>query len=201
MKKTPTTQMKKPKLLRKSRLLTAFDTETTGLIENITVKDDKLPEVIEFYGCLLDVDSGKIIEELDLLIKPTIAKKLPDDPNWKVPITWDMLKDKKSFDRHYIDIKMILEKAPIVVAHNAAFDKEVIDVEVSRVDGNINWPFVMCTVEQTMHLKGYRLSLTALHELLFNEAFPDAHRASIDVKAMCRCIVELIKREEIIYHG
>lgn len=178
-----------------------FDTETTGLIENVTVKDDKLPEVIDFYGCLLDVDSGRVLEEIDVLIKPTIAKKLPEKIVEITGITDEMLKDCKQFKDHSGAIFDLLEnKAPVVAAHNAAFDKEVIDVEASRLGLEIEWPFVMCTVEQTMHMKGYRLGLSALHELLFGETFADAHRAKVDVTAMCRCVVELIKREEIVYH-
>lgn len=181
--------------------MTVFDTETTGLIENVTVKDNKLPEIIDFYGCVLDVDSGKVLDELDLLIKPTISKKLPEEIVNITHITDEMLKDKKPFSFHHHEIREIIEQSPIVAAHNAAYDKEMIDIEYHRLDQVINWKFVLCTVEQTMHLKGFRLSLSALHELLFNEAFADAHRAKMDVQATCRCIVELIKREEIIYHG
>lgn len=179
-----------------------LDTETTGLIENVTVKDDKLPEVIDFYGCVLDVDTGKIHDELDILIKPTIAKKLPQETIDITHITDDMLVNKEIFAEHSDEIFSLIEnKAPVVAAHNAAYDKEVLDIEAHRLNYGIAWPFVMCTVEQTMHLKGYRLSLSTLHELLFNETFVDAHRAKTDVQALCRCIVELIKREEIIYHG
>lgn len=180
--------------------MTVLDTETTGLIENVTVKDDKLPEVIDFYGCLLDVDTGKVLEEVDLLIKPTIAKKLPEEIVNITHITDEMLKGKKLFSMHADEIRTLIEKAPVATAHNAAYDKEVLDIEFNRLDQTINWKFVMCTVEQTMHLKGFRLSLSALHELLFNEAFADAHRAKTDVHALCRCVVELIKREEVIYH-
>lgn len=176
-----------------------FDTETTGLIENVTVKDDKLPEVIDFYGCLFDVDTGKIVDELDILIKPTIAKKLPQETIDITHITDDMLKDKKQFSHWHKNIQIFINTAPVVAAHNAAYDKEVLDIEYNRLDQTIKWPRIICTVEQTMHLKGYRLSLSALHELLFNESFVDAHRAKTDVQAMVRCIVELIKREEIIY--
>lgn len=176
-----------------------LDTETTGLIENVTVKDKMLPEVIDFYGCVLDVDTGKIEDELDILIKPTIAKKLPEEIVNITHITDDMLKGKEQFKHWHMPIRDIIERSPCAAAHNAAYDKEVLDVEYNRLSQTIGWPRVICTVEQTMHLKGYRLSLSALHELLFNETFVDAHRAKTDVQALCRCIVELIKREEIIY--
>ena len=40
-----------------------FDTETTGLVKNRTIKLDDQPEVIEFYGALVDLSKkgGKIL--------------------------------------------------------------------------------------------------------------------------------------------
>lgn len=175
-----------------------FDTETTGLIENVTVKDEKLPEIIDFYGGLFDVDTGKIVDEVDILIKPTIAKKLPEETVDITGIDDNMLKSKKQFSAYAPLIKRMIEHAPIVIAHNAAYDKEMLDLEFNRLDQKIKWPRVLCTVEQTMHLKGYRLNLTALHEHLFGEGFPEAHRARTDVTAMIRCIVELVKRGELL---
>jgi hypothetical protein len=52
-------------------------------------------------------------------------------------------------------------------------------------------------VECTEHFYGYRLSLTNLHKHLFNEGFPEAHRARNDVEALCRCVVKLIEMGEI----
>lgn len=197
MRKAPKANSKQ---LRKGaqRLMLGFDTETTGLIENVTVKDDKLPEVIDFYGCLFDIDTGKIVDEVDLLIRPTIAKKLPEETIEITGIDDAMLKGKKQFKDVADSIAALIQKAPIVAAHNAAYDKEVLDIEFSRVGGGIDWPRIICTVEQTMHFKGHRLSLTALHEHLFGEAFQDAHRARTDVTAMVRCIVELVKRGELL---
>lgn len=182
--------------IKKANLALAFDTETTGLIENVTVKDKVLPEVIDFYGCIFDMNTGRIIEELDILIKP--SRSISEEITNITGITEDMVKGKKSFKQNAKAIKAIIEKAPMAIAHNAAFDKEMLNIEMERAKEKIEWPRVLCTVEQTMHLKGYRLSLTALHELLFGEGFPDAHRAKVDVLAQVKCIVELMKRGEFI---
>ncbi len=53
---------------------------------------------------------------------------------------------------------------------------------------------LICTVESTEHIKGFRLTLTKLHEHLFGEAFPSAHRAENDVRPLTRCFIELYNR-------
>jgi len=50
-------------------------------------------------------------------------------------------------------------------------------------------------VEQTQHLKGHRLSLGDLHDLLLGERFSGAHRARADVMALARCVSEMIRRD------
>jgi DNA polymerase III alpha subunit (gram-positive type) len=177
------------------RVAVAFDTETTGLIDNQTIKIDKLPEVIEFYGCLFNLEDGAILEELDYLIKPKGSLNL--EITKLKTINEDMVKDELPFTAYAKSIKSLLEKAPLVIGHNLSFDKEIIDVEMKRLGMNIDWPRGICTVEQTVYLKGFRLSLSALHELLFGEAFEGAHRAKVDVMATVRCACELYKRGDL----
>jgi len=156
-----------------------FDTETSGLIDNRTLPDAKLPEIIEFYGCLADLSTGEVLSEVDLLIKP--ARAISDEITRITGLTNADLVD-----------------APAFIAHNASYDVEMVNIEFDRIRSPIIWPRkVICTVEATLPLKGHRLSLQALHELLFGEQFPAAHRARNDVKALLRCCVELYKRAEI----
>lgn len=173
-----------------------FDTETTGLIENMTTPEKKQPEIIEFYGALIDMDTGEMIDEIDELIKPT--RPASEEITKITGITNEMLEGRPSFRALSGRIKSLIEKAPAVVAHNLSFDMEMVDVEMNRLGDRIAWPRLrICTVEQTIHLKGFRLNLTALHEHLFGERFPEAHRAKNDVLALIRCALELRKRDEI----
>lgn len=172
-----------------------FDTETTGLIENRTVKDKWLPEVIDFYAVVFDMDTGEVLDELDLFIKP--SREIGQDITDITHITNEMVADAPSFKEVAADIKSILESSKLVIGHNISFDKEMIDIEMARIGMNVNWPRTMCTVEQTIHLKGFRLNLTSLHEHLFGEPFPDAHRAYVDAQAMAKCVIELRKRGEL----
>jgi DNA polymerase III epsilon subunit-like protein len=179
-----------------------LDTETTGLVENRTIKVERLPEIIEFYGALVDLGTGIIQEELDTLIKPTIPlKDKPDFGSKKTiteitGITNEMLANSPTFKVYAPKLKVFLESAPNIIAHNATFDQEMLAIEFARVNVPIKWPRVICSVEQTIHLKGKRLTLSDLHAHLFGEKFADAHRAKVDVQALIRCCVELAKREE-----
>lgn len=173
----------------------AFDTETTGLVENRTVKDERLPEIIEFYGCEFNLKTGKIGKEINLLIKP--RKAISVEITTITGITNEMVAKAPPFSHVSNDIKRMIEAQPLILAHNLSYDKEMVTIEMDRLQKKVIWPKGLCTVEQTIHLKGFRLSLTNLHEYLFGEPFSGAHRAKVDVAAMVRCCVELHKRGEL----
>lgn len=174
-----------------------FDTETSGLIINHTLTLDKQPSVIEYFGHTVDLATGEITDELNIMIKPAeypmTAKTIKDT---KTRLSNEMLAECFLFSYHAKVIREQIESAPIVIAHNASFDKEMIDIEYERLkEPPLKWPRArICTVEQTCHLLSRRLSLTDLHGLLFGEGFPEAHRAKADVEALTRCAVEMFKR-------
>lgn len=172
-----------------------FDTETTGLIDNHSLKLDRQAEVIEFYGCLTDLATGEIEKEFSQLIKP--RNPASEEITKITGITNEMLEGQPPFSKVAPSIKAFLESAPFIIAHNLSFDKEILDIEFERLQKTIAWPRGLCTVEQTLHLRGYRLSLQALYEYLFNEPFKDAHRAGADVKALLRITVELFRTGDI----
>jgi len=172
-----------------------FDTETTGLIDSHLIPLKRQPHVIEFYGCVADLATGEVQQELDLLIKPPVPVSAEitritglDDAS---------LKDAPAFFEAASSIFSMVESAPLVLAHNLSFDREMLDLEADRLSRKIAWPRLLCTVEATVHIKGFRLNLTGLHEHLFGEGFPAAHRAKNDVMAMLRCAVELHRLGEI----
>jgi DNA polymerase-3 subunit alpha len=176
-------------------LAVAFDTETSGLIYNQTIKIEMQPEVIEFYGCLFDLRNGKIKDEYECLIKPVNGLKL-DETKLKT-INDEMMMGKLTFIHHAQKIKQLIEKGPLVIGHNISFDIEMINVEMKRCQLQVDWPEAICTVEQSIHLKGYCLKLADLYQLLFNEKFNDAHRAKPDVMATIRVAVELFNRGDL----
>jgi DNA polymerase III subunit epsilon len=171
------------------------DTETSDLIANRSKKLERQPHMIEFYGCLHNLASNEPLGEFETLIKPPI--KISATTTKITKITPEMLEDAPPFADVADRIADMISAAPLVIAHNASFDQEMIDIEFERLGRKITWPKLLCTVEATVHLKGFRLSLTALHEMLFGKTFPEAHRAKQDVEALTRCCVELHKRGEI----
>lgn len=184
-------------------IILAFDTETTGLMYNHTIKSDKQPFVIEFYGCTVNLMTGEQLSELHTLVKPPML--LPDKPPFgekKTPtqitgITNEMLADAPQFHKAADRIFKFIQDAPLVAAHNLAFDKEILDVEAERINFRIAWPPGICTVEQTIHLKGRRLALKELHEHLFDEKMAEAHRAKADVQSLVRCLIKMYEQDMI----
>ena len=173
-----------------------FDTETTGLIPNGLLSLDKQPEVIEFYGCRVDLMTGAVDEELDILIKPRL--KISDEITKITGIDNDMVASSLPFVAHADAISNLIHGSDMVIAHNLSYDKEMIDIEFRRLGKTITWPEGRCTVEQTVHFKGHRLTLSDLHQFLFEKPFKGAHRAKVDVEALTRCCVELVKNGELL---
>lgn len=177
-------------------MMLVFDTETDGLVENMTTRFERQPSVIEFCGIDIDPFTGDIKRELDILIKPLTP--IPAEITKMNNITNEMVANAPKFFDVATEIRDFIEASDIVVAHNASFDRDMIDLEMMKLGrSKIAWPHLICTVEATVHITGFRLSLSALHEYLFGEKFTGAHRARADVEALARCVVELRKRGEI----
>lgn len=172
-----------------------FDTETNGLVKTQLLPLTKQPSIIEFYGCLADLETGEIIEEIDQLIKP--PGEISEEITRITGLDAASVAGAPIFADQADRLRAFIEQAPLIIAHNASFDREMIDVEFERLGQTLAWPRVICTVEQTIHLVGYRLNLSALYQHLFGEAFPNAHRAKNDVIALLRCCVELHRLGEI----
>lgn len=172
-----------------------IDTETSGLISNHSIKLDKQPEVIEYFGVLTNLATGERLSEFESLIKPKnpVSQEIIEITG----IDNEMLKDAPPFAAVADAIQRQIENAPVVIAQNMSFDAEMIDTEFERLGKILKWPRKICTVESTLFLKGYRLKQMQLYELLFNETFKDAHRARPDCEALERICVELFARGEL----
>ncbi len=173
-----------------------MDFETSGLCDNHSTPLDKQPSAIELYMCEVDMDSGEVLREFDSLFKP--PQSVSDEIIRITGIDNEMLKDAPAFAEKANEAFAFIESSEVICAHNLSFDREIFVLEADRLGRIIQWPKrLICTVEATIHYKGYRLSLAALHELLFKERFPEAHRAKNDVMALVRCAIELNKRGDV----
>lgn len=173
-----------------------FDTETTGLIRNRSIPLEKQPEVVEFYASVWDLKKGKRLKEINFLFKP--SRPMDQEVIRIHGITNEMVADAPAFAARAGVIKSFIEKeAPVIIAHNIKFDVDMMDLEYRRLGQMLKWPRKICTVEQTQHIKGFRMNLSALHEHLTGEKFEGAHRAKVDVEALARCACKLFAMEMV----
>lgn len=178
-----------------------FDNETSGLLKPSLSDISLQPYVWQFFS----IDDND--DELEIFIKPPIAippecipKSVARDKIKKAAVAKEItqkISNCPSFGDVADRIKDNIESCDELFAHHAAFDKQMIDVEMQRVGKKVDWPRVRCSIEETEYLKGYRLNLTALHEFLFGEGFDSAHDARFDVLALRRCVHALKEREMI----
>lgn len=172
-----------------------FDTETTDLIANSARSLDKQPYIFEICGVVWDdADDSETLHHWQLDPGAPISKSASK----KTGVHDAMVKGRPLFRSVAPAIREMIEKSDCVVAHNLSFDRMMVKLEFSRLAEMITFPARgVCTLESTEHLQGYRLSLSNLHRLLFNEDFEKAHSADADVRATLRCYRELLKRGEI----
>jgi DNA polymerase III epsilon subunit-like protein len=174
-----------------------FDTETTGLIENSVRPLEYQPRIIQLYGIVIDLITGEELSVVEGFYNP--GHKLEKEIVEITGITDEMLKDKEPFsvdDCHSLANSM--NDSDCVIAHNLAYDWAICGFEFQRnglcIENEVKVIQKTCTVEETEWIKGFRLSLSALYEHLFDETFDGAHRADNDVRALARCCVELFAK-------
>ncbi len=171
-----------------------FDTETTGLLQPSNSLLSMQPKIIEFYGVRLNTDF-EIINEVNELINP--CEPVSKEITRITGITNSMLEGKPVFLDVAPKIAALFHESNLAIAHNIAFDNGMLKAEYGRL--GIDTPkakYDLCTVEATMYMMGFRLSLTRLHQTLFKKAFK-AHRAKDDVHALVRCVHHLSEKGRI----
>jgi DNA polymerase III epsilon subunit-like protein len=170
-----------------------FDTETTGLIINPARKLDAQPEIVSIAIQKVDLDEAKMEDLYYRLYKPT--RPIPPEITKIHGITNDIVKDADSIG---IKLELIVPKlcdSELLIGQNVRFDMDMVELECRRYNYPIpKWPRTLDLVDNSIFLKGYRLSLTNLHIELFGKEFEGAHRADTDVQITARCAIEMRKR-------
>jgi len=139
------------------------------------------------------------MEEFDCLLKP--PQLVTAEITRITGIDNGMLENKKSFPAVYHDLAKFFHGSHRMVAHNMAFDRQMLANELMRLGKEYHFPWPIqhiCTIEKSGHYENRRLNLQKLHERFFGTSFPDAHRAKNDVMPMYRCYKEMIKRGDIL---
>lgn len=171
-----------------------FDTETTGLIQNVAKPLAQQPQIIEFYAMKLDDET---LEEQGRFHSLFFAKEVPQEVTSITGITTEQLKSEPRFSQKFDELCEFFLGERILAGHNLSFDRDMLMFELRRLNMVTNFPWPkrhICTVESTEAMDGFRLSLMALHEKLFGHKFDSAHRAQADVEATAACLRELVNR-------
>lgn len=174
-----------------------WDTETTGLIAPEAAPIEQQPRMLEFAAIKLN---SKLEERgrLQFLINPHPVVVTPEISKYS-NITQEMVANQPPFVARYAELCEFFGGQRVIVAHNLSFDIRVLYYELLRIGKVCAFPWPprqLCTVEATVHLKGYRLKLGDLHqELTGIEHSEGVHRAMGDTEALVRCLrVMYVKR-------
>ena len=177
-------------------IATVLDTETTGLIENHTLRLEKQPEIVEFAAISVEWED---LEREELARWQTIIRREGEwyaDENKRPPISESELARAPSFREVADKIARILEGSDVVVGQNLSYDMEIVDLCFDRLKRRIKWPELrICTIEQSIFFVGKRLNLGELHMRLTGREHRDAHRAMPDTEATLACLREMRRRE------
>jgi DNA polymerase III epsilon subunit-like protein len=182
-----------------------FDTETTGFPSS-SLSLEEQPYICQFAGIVYEYDfETGVINEIhreDQLIRPMI--EIPHDSSMIHGITTEMVVNAPTFGEYASRLLEIFGRCDMAVAHNIAFDRDVIANELLRSGFSKDFlpekTFDTMTSTKEMcrlpgRLGGYKSpKLAELHMFLFNKGFENAHNALADVVATGNCLQELLKR-------
>lgn len=175
-----------------------WDTETTGLYSNTLLPLKSQPAIIELFCLKLNDDTLEEVDTFHSLINPGF--QISEEITRITGIKNDDLKDAPAFVTIQGRLAEFWLGQRRHLAHNCSFDMQMLSFELQRTASlqKFPWPMLpLCSVQATEHLRGQRLKLGDLYELLFERRFEGAHRAEQDVRALADCYRELVKRGEM----
>lgn len=175
---------------------TVFDLETTGLVQAKGSDIITQPYMTEFFAIKVN-SKYEVIKEFETYIKPPIP--IPRNIEKMIGITNEMVSNAPTFSDVYRDIVEIFFGSHTVVAHNLAFDEEVLKCELRRIGKEYHFPYPpikFCTVEQSLNIKGHRLKNGELYRIATGEELIGAHKARNDVMATFESFKWLRRRDE-----
>jgi DNA polymerase III epsilon subunit family exonuclease len=158
-----------------------FDTETTGLTLPLVAPLEKQPKIIEIG--ILVVEGEDIVEEFNSLVHP--GEQITGEITKITGITNDDLVGAPTFAQIKDKVFELIGGAEACIAHNAPFDKSLVDFEAKRLGVSVPWPAdIICTVQEFLHVFGRRPKLTELYHAVVGHELAQTHRAIDDAKAL-----------------
>ena len=158
------------------------DTETTGGRHG---SGDRITEIAAVV-----VRDGEIVELFETLVNP--ERSIPYFVSQLTNITWDMVKDKPTFDRVAPDVMRVLE-GNVFVAHNMMFDWRFVTSELSRSTGRKLQGRRLCTVKMARKVLP-QLSRRSLDHVAryYGVEIHGRHRAGGDALATAKCMLRML---------
>lgn len=145
---------------------------------------------------LVTVENNQIISETVFLIKPPTSQFLFTDIHG---LTWDDVKNEQTFDELWPNLDEIISGADYLVAHNAPFDKGVLNKCCEEYDIQVPDVLFMCTVRLARSQWG--INPTKLNNVCETLNIPlNHHEALSDARASAK-IVMIAESEGWKYPG
>ncbi len=183
-----------------------FDTETTGVK---SWRDPGfIPGLVQLGAILQDTESKRVLAELNLICKQPDSKLIPVGASNVHGIS-DELAERFGLDLELIDFAFseLAARADVVVAHNIAYDQEVVKDNMPLSQEAIGGKQLFCTMQaslyevkapltdkQIYYFKSRSIkpdapfkvpNLTETHMHFYGKPFEGAHDAMADIRA-CR---------------
>ena len=158
------------------------DTETTGGRHG---SGDRITEIAAVV-----IRDGEIVELFETLVNP--ERPIPYFVSQLTNITWDMVKDKPTFDRVAPEVMRVLE-GNVFVAHNMMFDWRFVTSELSRSTGRKLQGRRLCTVKMARKVLP-QLSRRSLDHVAryYGVEIHGRHRAGGDALATAKCMLRML---------
>ena len=163
------------------------DTETTGLPKSRTLPLAQQPRVVELGIILYDAWAGKIVDEYNQLINPGMP--MPEDVIKIHGITDEKVATAPPFAEAWKEAaRYFLPPTAYFVAHNAPFDKQLLQWEFDRMSLDFKLPETICSAQEHYHLFGKRPKLIELYKLATGKTYEHKHRAIDDTRVLLEAL-------------
>lgn len=174
-----------------------FDTETTGLPQfNEPSEGENQPHIVQLAANLVDLDSRKVIQSMDVIVKPE---------GWEIPaevaeihgITTEYALQVGIPEKQAVEMFLALWAGRLRVAHNTTFDNRIIRIATKRycseevIDawqageyqctGALTKPIMQMLPKNKFGYKMPKLKEAYLH--FIGQELQDAHSAMADTNA------------------
>jgi len=174
-------------------MILAVDVETTGLLLPCCVPIANQPRIIEYAALLFDETTGKVARNASGYVNPVVS--IPRNITELTGITNADVQGADEWDGHIPFISAIAPEADCIIAHNAAFDRDVIQLNCERYEtpnplAEKHW---ICTMQETQWIRGKGIKMKEVYSDILGATLEQTHRAEDDVRALIRIAVELDK--------